>query len=109
MIDAGFLIMPRAGGAMKWASVVIGLLALGAGGFAAWYWYRASKVSTAPTWARGPNPFEPVDRELAHIGEIAGLVEGVTESARLNKIAAQWTGASIFLSALSTLIGSFAK
>jgi len=92
---------------MKWVSVAIGLLGLGAGGLAAWYWYRASKVSTAPTWARGKNPFEPVDRELAHIGEIAGLVEGANESARLNKIAAQWTGASIFLSALSTVMGSF--
>jgi hypothetical protein len=29
--------------------------------------------------------------------------------AQLDKIAAQWTGASIFLSALSTVIGSFAK
>ncbi len=94
---------------MKWVSVAIGLLGLGAGGFAAWYWYCASKVSTAPTWARGKNPFEPVDRELAHIGEIAGLVQGANESTRLNKIAAQWTGASIFLSALSAVIGSFAS
>ncbi|WP_316227138.1 MULTISPECIES: hypothetical protein [unclassified Bradyrhizobium] len=92
---------------MKWVSVAIGLLGLGAGGLAAWYWYCASKVSTTPIWARGENPFEPVDRELAHMGEIAGLVEGANESARLNKIAAQWTGASIFLSVLSVAIGSF--
>ncbi|WP_454649890.1 hypothetical protein [Bradyrhizobium liaoningense] len=93
---------------MKWVSVGTALLGLGAGGLAAWYWYRASNVSTAPIWACGANPFEPVDRELAHMGEIAGLVEGANESARLNKIAAQWTGVSIFLSALSTVVGSFA-
>jgi hypothetical protein len=61
-----------------------------------------------PDMGARKNPFEPVDRELAHMGEIAGLVEGANESARLNKIAALWTGASVFLNALSTVVGSFA-
>jgi hypothetical protein len=94
---------------MKLISVALALTGLCAGGLAAWYWYCTSNVSTAPMWARVINPFEPVIREQAHDDEIAGLVKGASESARLNKIAALWTGASIFLSALSVVIGSFAK
>jgi hypothetical protein len=36
------------------------IIAVGAGGVAAWFWYCASKVIPTPTWARGDMPFEPV-------------------------------------------------
>ncbi len=94
---------------MKWISVALALAGLGAGGFAAWYWYCTSKVSTAPLLARVENGFEPVIRAQAQADEIGGLIEGANESSRLNKVAAQWTDASIFLSALSVVIGSLAN
>jgi hypothetical protein len=94
---------------MKETSIALALAGLGAGVLAAWYWYCTSAVSTTPTWARGENAFEPVDREQAHAGEVAGLVQAANESARLNKIAALWTGASIFLSALSVVVGAFVR
>lgn len=43
---------------MKWISGALALAGLGAGGFAAWYWYCTSKVSTAPMWARVENEFQ---------------------------------------------------
>ncbi len=51
-------------------------------------------VTTANNSA--PAQLEPVDRELAHSGDIGGLVEGANESTRLNKIAAQRTGGRYF-------------
>ena len=85
------------------------IIAVGAGGVAAWFWYCASKVIPTPTWARGDMPFEPVIPELAQDGWIVGLLEAASESARLNKIAALWTAASVLLSALSIALGAVAS
>jgi hypothetical protein len=91
---------------VEFTAGALALFGLAASGFAAWYWYYASKVAMAPTWARGEHVFEPVIRELAFGGEIAGLAQGASESTRLNKIAALWTGLSVLLNALSGVIGS---
>lgn len=93
---------------MKYASVALALLGLGCGGTAAWFWYCASKIAVSPMWSRGESPFEPVIPELSQGGWISGLLEASAESARLNKIAALWTGGSILISAASTLFGVLA-
>ena len=94
---------------MKFASVALALLGLGCGGAAAWFWFCASKVAVIPIWARGDFPFEPVIAEQSQRGWISGLLQASTESARLNKIAAIWTGGSILLSATSTVFSVLAN
>jgi len=94
---------------MKSISIILALLGLGAGGIAAWFWYCTSVVPTVPTWARGNEPFEPVIPELSQAGWIIGLLEAASEIARLNKLAALWTGGSILFSAASAIFGAVAK
>jgi hypothetical protein len=94
---------------MMHISVALSLIGFITGGVAAWYWFKASKVQPVPTWARGLTPFEPVVTELREGGRLAGLLEAVSESARLNKIAAVLTGISVFFSALSVVFGVMAN
>ena len=74
-----------------------------AGGCAAWYWYRSSKV-LAPSKLHG----------IAPLGGLVTvntkpLLAAAQQSGRLNAIAATWSAVAAFLVALSALFEMFAR
>ncbi len=88
---------------MKIAEIAIAVLAFVTGLVAAWYWYRASKITADPGW--GPNGLaEPGIHPAAQDAWIVAMLRSASESARLNKIAAFWTAAAVALNALAALI-----
>jgi hypothetical protein len=89
---------------MKLMSFSFALLALVTGLIAAYYWYKASKVEIVPLWQK-LHIMEPIGGGDSHW--IVGILEAVGESCSLNKIAAVWTASSVFLSAVSAVIGSW--
>ena len=64
-----------------------------ASAFAAICWYRASKLKSPPNYALYPSgvPMGPEQTESAMIGEHARLI---SESGKLNAVAAAWSGAA---------------
>jgi hypothetical protein len=86
---------------MTVASIIFALAALAFGLVAAWYWYESSQVELRPTWDT-----EPGDALLSQMGWMAGAMTAMTESARLNKLAALWTAGSVVLGAASIIVGS---
>jgi hypothetical protein len=84
-------------------TTIFNLLIAVAGGCAAWYWYRSSKV--------------PAPSKLHGIAPIGGLVTVNTNpllaaaqaSGRLNAIAATWSAVAAFLVALSAFCEIFAR
>jgi hypothetical protein len=88
----------------EYAGLTVALVSFAVAGMAARLWYQSSKADTSPTWSRGDHPFEPVVREIADSGRVDGLMQGLSEAAGLNKLAALWTGASVILSAVATVL-----
>ncbi|WP_350015437.1 hypothetical protein ABNK63_09040 [Rhodanobacter sp. IGA1.0] len=85
------------------------LLAIGgcvAGLVSAGYWLKASVVPIDPIWSK-QGGVEPGVHSLSQDGWISGMLEAALESARLNKIAARWTAATVVLAAISALVGTF--
>ncbi len=76
------------------------------GMLSALYWYRAGRVETIPLWQKLGQP-EPVVQELRESGWIGGIIEAGTQSARLNKVAALWTAATVFLSSIPLFLARF--
>ena len=80
-----------------------GWAGLATGFVAALYWYGSSTVSVEPGWYG----MEPVIREAAIQDWIAGLLQAGSEAARLNKIAALWTAATVVLGAIGNLAAAW--
>ncbi len=108
---------------MKFLSILLALGASVTGLVAAYKWYRASTVQidlgyTFPgsqaqeTFTRMgmecPRHPEPVDPELKQMNEMAATWDAMNEAAKLNKVAAAWTAGSVFLWALSAIVGALA-
>ena len=89
---------------MDRAGLIIALISFAVAGRAAHLWWLSSSTDTSPTWSRGENAFEPVVREIADNGRVQGLVEGLSEAAALNKRAAIWTGLSVAVGAVATVL-----
>ena len=68
------------------------------------YWFKASKVEIVPLWKQ-LGSIEPVGGSDSHW--IVGILEAAQKSGTLNKQAALWTAASVFLSAISTTFGAW--
>lgn len=81
--------------ALKAVSVATGF-------WAAWFWWKASKVPVNPMWT-----IEPGDADLARDGWIAGMMEAAGLSSTLNARAALLTGLSVGAQALDMLVGLF--
>lgn len=76
-----------------------------AGLISARYWLRASVIQVKPIWSKHGG-VEPGVHSLSQDGWMFGMLEAATESARLNKIAARWTAATVVLGAISALVGA---
>lgn len=93
---------------MKIAEIAIAILAFVTGLVAAWYWYRASKITADPGW--GPNGLaEPGVHSAAQDAWIAAMLQSASESARLNKIAALWTAVTVALTGISSIAAVFQR
>jgi len=84
---------------------VLGVVGAVVGLWAAWEWFRASRVDAAPIWA---NDMEPKVTELAYAGWIAGMLQAGLESSRFNQRAAALTAIAVALGSASSLVGLFA-
>jgi hypothetical protein len=73
--------------------------------FAAFYWYRSSKVNPYPEWS-AERP-EPMIQEVKKMAINAALVEALAKSAELNKIAALLTAVSVLFGVVSTIVSLF--
>lgn len=80
------------------AFIVFSLLGAIAGLVAAWYWFKASRVSFEL------DDFESVDPDIAQNDWIATILTGVTESSDLNAKAARWTAVAVVLGAIATIL-----
>lgn len=89
---------------MKWFAVALSLAAAGCAASGAFYWYQSSRIPIQPAWHT-----EPGDANLAIMGWVTGVMQNITSTSKLNKIAAAWTAASAALSALAALAAAFSN
>ena len=108
---------------MKFVSILFALAALVTGLLAAYKWYNASNVGidfgyTYPgsrageTYTRGgiksSRFLEPTDDVQKQMNEMDATLDAMKEAAKLNKVAARWTAATVAFSALSAILGILA-
>jgi hypothetical protein len=93
--------------ALGWINVILGIASFGFGALAAWYWLQSTKVSTFPNWGLpgSGRPIEPLDPVMAQADITLALSRGMSESARLNRLAALYSGATALLGGLSAITG----
>lgn len=83
------------------ASIVLALTAFVFGLNAARYWSKASKVKQDPEWR-----IESPDRETAHEDWIVAILKTASESADLNRKAADLTKWAVVLGTASSVVGA---
>jgi hypothetical protein len=90
--------------AERWHLLSIGLANLGLviGILAAWYWWRASRVTIIPVWGG----IEPKDLYLSLEGWVAGINHAAAQSGQLNTIAAVLSGIAVVASTLAGWVGT---
>ena len=76
-----------------------------AGIYAAGLWGQATKVSIVPTWMHNGG-IEPGDPLQAINDWLAGIPQAGNKAAVLNQRAAWWTAVSVFLAAITTVVGN---
>jgi len=87
----------------------LAILAGFTGVIAAIYWYRSSIVPTDPVWPSGAfGPVEPGEHDASMDGWIAGMMQSNALVARLNAKAALWTGGSVLLAAVASIVSVLA-
>ncbi|HEY5364097.1 MAG TPA: hypothetical protein VIJ49_07850 [Aestuariivirga sp.] len=91
---------------MKAVNLLFEFTSICAGLFAAYLWYKASKVEVIPAWAKD-NGFEPVDEDRKHSDWIGGILEATNTSGKLNKTAALWTAGSLILNAFTSIVEAY--
>ena len=90
----------------KAMAIVLALISLGAGLYAAWKWKQSSDVAIDPAWS-SPTA-EPGNPEMAQNGWISGMLAANTQAAELNKTAARWTAVSVSMGALANVVSVLA-
>lgn len=91
----------------KYLSFTLGVLGLITGVYAAHLWNKASKVPVTPTYLRFGG-IEPLDQSTSNAQWIAGLLQSIEQSGRLNQSAAKWTAAAVLLGSAASFFGLFA-
>lgn len=90
---------------MKVIEVLLAICGCIAGLMSAWYWLKASSVSAEPIWSKYGSVESGV-HSLSQEGWIGGMLDATLKSARLNKIAARWTAATVALTAIGALVSA---
>jgi hypothetical protein len=97
------------------ASIASAAAGLVVGLFAAYYWWKASKIEIDPGWRTGPpqsaadalRPIEPADGSSDAVW-LTATMKAASDSAYLNKRAALLTAVAVVFSALSGVLGALA-
>jgi hypothetical protein len=71
------------------------------------YWYASSRVPVAPFWVADARYAQPGEHSATQESWIAAMRQSLSETSRLNKIAASWTAIATALNATVTLISWF--
>ncbi|MGH8427445.1 MAG: hypothetical protein ACRES7_05615 [Gammaproteobacteria bacterium] len=87
---------------LHWLDFGISVLAVLSGLAAAGYWYVASRVQVAIRRGIGSGEAQTADGVVA-----VATMEAFSHAARLNRIAALWTGAAALLTGVSSMIAWF--
>jgi hypothetical protein len=90
--------------ALKAASAVLTVVALGTGSYAAILSHRASRVPVDPGWG-DEGQMRPVIPEFEQMGWTVAFLRTASASGKLNERAARWTIAAVILSGVASLIG----
>lgn len=98
--------------ALQVACALLAFMGVCAGLYAAYLWWKASKLDIAPAWQLNlPSDYPETERDQLVqkniMGWVAGLMATARASSELNRKAALWTAWSVFLSALSAAFGFF--
>ena len=85
---------------MNWICFFLALISLGAGLYAAYLWWLASKVPVFPAWE-----LAIVEHEEANtMSHVAGLMIAFNRSSKLNANAALWTAIAVATGSVGTLV-----
>lgn len=79
---------------------MLGLCALVSGVYAAWLWWRASKVVVVPAWALDIE----VDPDRNIMGWVVGQMTAFKRAGDLNAKAALWTAIAVLSGSLGSLL-----
>jgi len=90
---------------MRLASLLFAMIGLAAGMRAAFVWMQASRLTPVPAWLVDEHSIEPRDQTESQAGWIIGMMGTISESGRLNMVAARWTAWTVLFSALASLTG----
>lgn len=93
---------------MKWVSLAAVMVSFGAGMWAAWLWWRSSRVRANPEWVRDYRtglPMQPVDPTLTQMSWFDALLRASEEAAALNARAALWTAITVVVGLVAGLTG----
>jgi hypothetical protein len=88
---------------MRLLTILLALSGFLIGLRASFDWFRASQIDAIPVWGDR----EPVDPTQSQAGWIAGILTAASESGRLNRRAALFTGVAVMLTTASGLTGLF--
>jgi hypothetical protein len=86
---------------MQIVSFAVAAAACGTGLRAAYLWWQASRIPVVPAWH-----VEPGEAEASMQGWIAALLDASSKSGVQNASAAIWTGVSVGLSGVASLLGA---
>jgi len=89
------------------AAFIVGL-------FAAYYWFKASKIEIDPGWRGGSTqsaadaqgPIEPGEPQLSEMSWLSATITAAEKSAGFNRVAARLTALAVVLSAPSSVLGA---
>ncbi len=84
--------------------MMLALVTLTSGLMSSWFWFQASRVAAVPfRFGR----VEPDAADGSQTGWTSGLLVASNEAARLNKVAALWTAATMALGVIDNLIATW--
>jgi len=90
----------------KFVSIVLAVIGACAGIVAAVYWYKASTIKIR---ARAGGAIFGGGMATPTAPFLAGALDAIAKSSRLNMFAAIWTAASVLFSAASAIAGAFSN
>ncbi|MGO9018762.1 MAG: hypothetical protein ACLQVJ_10485 [Syntrophobacteraceae bacterium] len=93
---------------MRTLSITLAIIAASVGLYAAFLWWKSSKVELVPLWEKFGR-VEPGDTQASQAGWICGIMEAYQESAELNKKASFWTAWAVVFATISSIVGAIAS
>lgn len=90
---------------MKTMAIAFGVIALGCGLIAAWYWYKATRILFEPEFWKLPDDVSESDFNWTLV---KAIMVATHKTAELNRLAALWTATAVVLGGTSNLLGALA-